>query len=244
MKKQTILFLATIYIIVGCYLLNSFALNVLPTSTTEICQYGKIITNNANLLKLSVTPEDPSTTYFLLEETYFVKILSKINNDFYYVEYKDLTGYVKAENIVLVNENISSPYLENITFNIAKDCFLYFEPINNAKNQKIQLSKNQTMTYYGKIFADEITQNSGDVWYYCSLNSNGQKIFGYVHSSFTNNLSPIVPCTEFSTEQISQAVPINSILNLNLKTQTILTVVVSLPILFLIFLLLKGFKKV
>lgn len=243
MKKHTIILCLIIYVFIGCYLLNFFASSTAQSSSSNQNLYGKIITNNANLLKLSVKIEDPSTTYFLLEESYFVKILSKINEEFYYVEYKDLTGYVKSENIVLVNEEIQNPYLENITFNITKDCFLYKNAQNNAKNQILSLSKNQTMTYYGKIFADEINQNSGDVWYYCSLNSDSGKVFGYVHSSFTNNLSPIQQNNEISTE-LTSITPVNSILNLNLKTQSILIIIVSLPILFLIFLLLKGFKKV
>lgn len=246
MKKHFIVLCLIIYVIIGSYLLHNNSLKSTTTSDqndTKIL-YGKIITNNANLLKMSVKTEDPSTVYFLLEESYFVKILNKIDDDFYYVEYKDIKGYVKSQNIMLVNEIIQNPYLNNITFNLSRDCFLYQEPKNINDNQITKLSKNQTINYYGKIFADEIAQNSGDVWYYSSVQTPQGLVYGYIHSSFTHNLSPINPNQEISTQLISQQNEINSILSLNLTTQSIVIIIISFPILLLLFILLKGFKKI
>lgn len=246
MKKHFIVLCLIVYVIIGGYLLynNSLKSTTISTQNDTTILYGKIITNNANLLKMSVEIEDPSTVYFLLEESYFVKILSKIDDNFYYVEYKDLKGYVKSQNIMLVNEAIQTPYLDNIAFNLSKDCFLYQEPKNTQNNQITKLSKNQTINYYGKIFADEIAQNSGDVWYYSSVQTQQGLVYGYIHSSFAYNLSPINPNQEISTQFVSNQNEINSILSLNLKTQSILIVIISFPVLFLLFILLKGFKKI
>ncbi len=244
MKKHIFILCCLLFVFISSFLLHSFGEEfITQTASKEEFLYGRIISNNANLLKMSVKFEDPSSIYFLLEESYFVKILNKVQDDFYYVEYKDIKGYVKAENIAIVNEQIQNPYLDNITFNIAKDCFLYNEPKNNEKNQILKLIKDQTITYYGKIFADQIQSNSGDVWYYSSVETENGKIFGYIHSSYTYNLSPISPCKEISTEH-SKANNINEILNLNIKTQSVIVVIISLPILFLIFTLIKGFKRV
>lgn len=243
MKKHLIVISSLIFVIISAFLLSFLSQDSITTQVENKNLFGKIISNNANLLKTPTKLEDSTSTFFLLEESYFVKVINEINDDYYYVSYKDLTGYVKKDNILIVNEQIENPYLENITFNISKDCFLYTLPINNPKNQILKLNKNKTITYYGKIFADEIAQNSGDVWYFVGLETENGKVFGYVHSSFTFNLSPILPCKEISTEYISTTNPTN-LLNLNLKTQSILIIIISLPTLFLLIILLKGFKKI
>ena len=242
MKKHIIVFALLIYVLVGGFLLYQKSQENFETSASQT-MFAKITQNNVCLYKTCTNLSDSSNVLFLLEESYFVKVLDISQNDFYHIKYQDVFGYVKANQVELVNENIQNPYLTNITFNIAKDSFLYKEPINNQNFQTISLQKNKTISYYGKIFADEIFENSGNVWYYCSVNFDDNKIFGYVHSSQTNNLSPITPNKEISTKYVSKT-NIQNLLNLNFSTQSIIILIISLPVLFLIFIFLKGFKKV
>ncbi|MGN1208340.1 MAG: hypothetical protein ACI4TI_02625 [Christensenellales bacterium] len=246
MKKVLLILCMVLYIFVGTSLAQFFKEENFSkaSSNNQPSLFGRVITNNAPFLKTSTKIEDHTNVYFLLEESYFVKVLAEIENEYYYVEYQDLKGYVKQNHIALVNENILHPYLENITFNISKECFLQKEPKNLEENQIVKLSKNQTITYYGKIFSEEISPNSGNVWFFCSQKTSEGTVFGYVHSSLTNNLSPIVPNEEVTTNFTSTNSNQLSVLSLNLKTQSIIITVISLPVFLLLFIFLKGFKKV
>ncbi len=240
MKKHLIILCLIIYVSISCYLLYNISLP-LPVSN-ENNLYGRILTNTL-LLKTPTKIEDYSNSYFLLEESYFVNVINTENDNYYYVNYLNLTGYVKKNDIELVSQQISSPYLKDIKFDIVKDCFLYLEPKNNNNSQILPLSPQNSISYYGKIYGDEISQNSGNVWYYCVIANNENSLYGYIHSSYTNNLSPIVHNTEYSSKYINKT-QVNSLLNLNLSSQTIIIISISLPVFILLIILLKGFKKV
>ena len=242
MKKHFLVFGIILYVFISCCLLYNVS-NISVETSSQNNLYGKIISNNAMLLKMPTKIEDYTNSYFLLEESYFVNIINQDVPDYYYVNYLNLTGYVKKNDIQLVNEQISLPYLQNIKFDIIKDCYLCSEPKNLPNAQVIKLSPQAGITFYGKMFGDEIYKNSGNVWYYCSIENNDKIINGYIHSSFTNNLTPITQNQEITTNFISQT-NVNNLLNLNLTSQTLIIIIISLPILILLFILLKGFKKV
>lgn len=238
MKRSLIIFTLVFYVIFASFLL--FSSNFVIETNANSVFYGKVIVSNCCLKKTPTKLNCIENNYFLLEESYFVKVLNE-ENEFYYVEYLDLKGYVEKNAITLVNETIVNPYLNNITFDIVKDCNLYLEPINEKNLIITSLEKTNKVFYYGKIFADEIFEQSGNVWFYCKIENNSQFINGYIHSSNTNNLSPIIQNNSSSTSYKTSN--INSILGLNLNVQTIIIIVISLPIIFITFLFLKGFKS-
>lgn len=240
MKKHLFVLSLIIYVLIGCYILYSY--NPLTTVSANNLLYGKILTNNCMLLKTPNKIDDYTNSYFLLEQSYFVKVIEEYDN-YYYVNYLDISGYVNKKDIELTDSQISSPYLQNITFDIIKNCFLYSEPKNNENSKAINLTKQSNIQYLGKIYGDELSKNSGNVWYYCKLENNNQIIYGYIHSSNTNNLSPITQNNEYYLKFVNKP-EVNNLLSLNITNQTIIIITISLPILFLVFLLLKGFKKV
>ena len=117
MKKNLIIFGLILYVLCCSFLLYSN--NLTTTTSSDNFLYGQIITNNAYLKKSPTKPNDILNTYFLLEESYFVKVLSE-EKDYYFVEYLDINGYIDKSAINLVNEIIETPYLNNITFDIIK----------------------------------------------------------------------------------------------------------------------------
>lgn len=239
MKKPIIILTLIFYCLCCSFLLYSINLTK-ETNANEVL-YGQIVRNNSCLKRTPIKINDFSNSYFLLEESYFVKILNE-ESDFYYVEYLDLKGYIEKSAINLVNEIPSSPFLDNISFDIIKDSKIYSEPIIN-KNNIIDYALNQEKVfYYGKIYGEEIYENSGNVWYYCKIIKNDKSINGYIHSSFTNNLTPIIQNDNITTNYISKET-VNTMLELNLSTQAIIIITISLPILFISFLFFKGFKK-
>lgn len=241
MKKHIIVGLLFAYVILTSFLVNSFLFKTTTTSVESTPVYAKII-DSCYLKKTPTKLNDFLNIYFVLEESYFVKILNE-ENDFYFVEYLDLTGYVEKSHLQKVNEIISKPYLDSVSFDIIKETNLYNSPKIDEDDIKIKLLKQNNVFYYGKIFASSLDSSSGNVWYYCKIESNNTSINGYVHSKFCNNLSPILLNDEISTNLVS----INNesdLLNLNSITQTIIIIVISFPILFILVLFLKGFKKV
>ena len=240
MKRHFIVISIILYVIIGCFLIKSTQIVNASTENNNI--YGKIITPNCHLLKSPTKLNNISNYYFLLEESYYVLVLNS-ENDYYYVKYKDLNGYVEKSKIQLVNENINNPYLNNIKFDVIKSCIIYSQPLKNSSSKITTIPLTENCNYYGKVYSEEIFENSGNLWYYCEIPTSYGFVKGYIHSSNTNNLSPITQNTEFSSSLISKN-EINKILNLNLSNQTMLILIISIPIVFLIIILTKGFKKV
>lgn len=314
-------------------------------STNNVTIFAKINTN-CYFLKTPTKITEPVNTYFILEESYFVKVISQIH-DFYYVEYLNIKGYVEKEYLTLVNEQIETPYLNNITFETTQNTYLFSEPKIDENLRIAKINTATTLTYIGKIYAQSINDISGNTWYYCKIktsdisnstnanvlktttnssnlkssiktgsssfnnfnssssinylkantnvslsglkeitnasylntsldenitinngnthnnnnnisqinnkifntsetstsdiNSSENYIYGYIHASFTQNLTPIIKSTAVSTPQNLDS---TKLLNINLSTQIVITIIISVPILFVLFVFLKGFKKV
>jgi len=241
LKKHLIVLALVFYVLIGSFLVNSLEKtynNTINTNASSVTVFAKI-NNNCNFLKTPTQIFDYSNVYFILEESYFVKVLNVYSNH-YYCEYLNIKGYVEKQNLTLVNENISHPYLLNITFNTTKTACLYNEP-STKSNVSFQIEKGEQLMYIGKILGSEIDNINGNIWYYCTLVKENTNIFGYIHSSFTNNLTPInVNESEFSAINTTTS----SLLNLNLTTQVVIIICISIPLFFILYLLLKGFKKV
>ena len=98
MKKNFIILTIIVYVLCCSYIL--FSLNGTDSVYTNNDIYGKVIVNNCYLKKTPTQINDTSNLYFLLEESYFVKVIAE-ENDFYYVQYLDLTGYIEKSAINL-----------------------------------------------------------------------------------------------------------------------------------------------
>jgi len=244
LKKHLIVLSLFIYVLLSSFLVNSLNEKLLVSTNAELentNMYAKI-NKNTYLLKTPTKILDFQNAYFILEESYYVIILD-LQNDYYYVQYQDIKGYVQKESLTIVNEQIESPFLENITFNIVKDTFLYQEPIFSNDLQKHEVLSGEKVKYIGKIYSQNLSDLDGNVWYYAEIENNGVKTKGYIHSSFTNNLTPITQNNSVSTEFLANN-NTNTLLNIKQTTQIIIIIVLSVPIFFILYLFLKGFKKV
>lgn len=242
MKKHIIVFSLLIYVALSSILVSSMSIKLQESSTvnSESEKIFALISKSCYLQKTPTKILDYTNTYCILEESYFVIVESSMD-DYYYVKYQDLTGYCDKENLMLVNEKIENPFLDNITFDVYKDTFLYNEPKASESNIIIPIKNCENVKFIGKIYSEEISSTSSNIWYYCKINLGGKEIKGYIHSSFTNNLTPI---TQNNSNYTLLSQNTNTLLNLSQSTQIIITIVVSVPILFILYLFLKGFKKV
>ena len=242
-------------IFIGCFTFLLISIVVVNHSQTQMVStnncsgYAVVKNNNAYFYRYTLENPTVNNKYFLLEKSYFVKIIEVVDDKFYKATYQNLTGYVKKIDVELVEEIPTTPFLENVTFDIisSNSVELRLEPttkngIGSIITTLPKSSKN--LTYIGKITGEESIKGLGNIWYFCSYQtSNGNEIFGYVYSPLTTNLSPINENTENLTIATAiNFVPLESLLYLNLSTKTLIIIVITLPILLLLYLFIKPTK--
>lgn len=239
MKKALILVSILLYAFLGVFVVNKFDFS-LPTST-KAEQYAKIHDSNCYFFKTPTKNYHFSNVMFILEKSYFVSVIFEANDDFYYASYDNLKGYILKEQVELINEIPTNPFLNNITLNTSNTCFLYYSPeaLNNLKVK--ELSKDTQLTYLGKINGSSETLHGTNLWYYCKYVENGNEIYGYICSDNAKNLSPINENTEITTTLLKTSD--NTFLYLNATTSNLIILLISLPTILVVFLFLKGFKN-
>lgn len=238
MKKILIIISIFLYALLGVFVVNKLDYTTPVSSTHE--QYAKIIDSNCYFFKTPTKNYHYSNVNFILEKTYFVSIISE-ENDFYYVSYDNLKGYILKEQVELVNEIPSNPFLKNITFNTSNICFMYKAPEALESLKLTELTKDMKLTYIGKINGSREFLYGTNLWYYCKVVENNVELFGYVCSDNANNLSPINENIEITTtfSQTSN----HDFLYLNATTSNFIILLISVPTFLVVFLLLKGFKN-
>lgn len=210
--------------------------------------FATIKTQNCYLYRTPTLSESYINKFFLLEESYFVKVLSQPNDEFYQVEYMDVKGYVKVDSIEFVVEIPTNPYLNYVTFDIksVQDVALLKSPngVYNDLNVLYSLPWNaKNLTYYGKISAIEDMDYMGNVWYYCSyMIDNNTTIQGYIYAPYSYNITPINKNSEVLTAtSISSLSNTLSLFSLNLTTENIIIISTIIPA--LAFVLILSFPR-
>lgn len=248
MKKLLIIAGTITFILVSIFVINS-SIDAEQVNTTQTSGYAIIKDNNCYFYRTTNTKSRFSDRFFLLEKSYFVKILENTNDDYYKAEYNGIVGYVQKKDIDFVEEVPLMPYLEDITFDIysGSSVCLRTEPTtqNGIGTIITTLPANKkNLSYYGKITGEESINGLGNIWYYCSYKtSENKEIFGYIYSPQTLNLSPITENNEsVTTVSIKDYAPIYSLLYLNLSTKNLIILALALPSLFVIYLFVKPTK--
>ena len=222
-------------------ILISASLFNLPTIYAKSPDYAQIKNSSTYIYKSAELNESISNKLCLVENSYFVKILNNFNDVFYKVEYNGITGYVKKENINLINETPINPYTNNIYFNINNtSCYFRSSPkIKDTINNTICTINAGTkgLRYIGKIIGEEAIDFNGTIWYLTEFNG----VLGYVYSAYTNSLNTIFE----NTEQISLFTGFNySKVNPLTNTTCIFVILITLiPFLFILFLIYLPRKK-
>ena len=218
------------------------------TSAVTTSGYAQVATNDCYLYHLPNF--DESGRWFLLEQSYFVKVLNDENNQFFKVKYLDFEGFVPKSKIQFVEEYPETPYLVGITFDvydIANVCLRETpETIDDDRNIIVTIQKgSKNLYYYGKISGEEAISGLGNIWYYCAYQNESGNVFkGYIYSPLTRNISSITSSQELLTAvNISNFVPVDSLLYLNLSTKNLLIVITAIPSLVAVLLLTLPFKK-
>ena len=216
----------------------------------NISGYAQINYSSVQLYRYPSENNDYSNKYFLLEPSYFVKLLERTNDYFYKVKVKDIVGYVKIEDVELVDNTPISPFLENIYFEIYSktSAVLRSEPTTaNGNKSIIQIlpAGTKNIEYLGKISGEESLVGGGNIWYYCKItNINGTASYGYVYASLTTNYSNISQNQEQVKSVSSQIFDLSNLLYINISTQNLIVLILSLPVLLILYLFIKPTKLI
>lgn len=246
MKRLFFVIFALLYVFLSIFLVKQTQSTKVSANATS--GYAQVISNDCYLY--SNPNFDENSKIFLLEESYFVKITADESNLFFAAKYMEFDGFVPKNKIQFVEEYPEFPYLTGITFDIydiANVCMRSSpKTFDDDKNVVCTIPKSsKNLLYYGKISGEESISGLGNLWYFCAYQDQHDMVHkGYVYSSLTRNLSAITSNQESITfVNISNFVPIDSILYLNLSTKNFLILITAIPSVLAAVLLIYPTKK-
>ncbi len=237
-KKATyaILFLCVInlYMLFGNFVcINNFSVGY----ETQQIVYAKIL-DNCKLYKTSAMSEDISECYFYLPATYFVSIISCINDDIYQVQYSSFVGYVFSSHINKVSFTPIEPELKNITFGISQNAGtqIWTCPSDSKGNKLTTIpAGTSNIEYISSTAGDIPIGGTVNLWYYARYTptSNSTKVYeGYIYSEATCNLTNIPNNLEVEIEENSPNLD-NSI-SIDKPLKIVLIILICTPFVILI----------
>ena len=135
----------------------------------------------------------------MLENSYFVELLSDYNEEFYKAKYLDVIGYVKKSQVQCVQGAPKNPYLSNVSFRVYNNTSrgMYDKPYTNTNNPTLKVYLPlycNDLIYYGKIYGESAIEERTNIWYYCKYTVTGT--CGYVYSDSCDKMDTIVPNSE------------------------------------------------
>ena len=220
-------------LVVFIFILTFLAALNTQKANAETNFYAKIQSSNVYLYS-----QTNKTALFEIPYSYFVKV-EKNEDEYYKCSYNGIEGYVKKNEVTLMNGTPQNPYA-NSSFKVFVSNYIYSSP-NQASTIQNSISTSDSLKYYGKIEGQQISSTS-NVWYYCSIQKDGQIFFGYVFSGITDYLSPIQTNNEsFENvdEDVLSASPYSQITTLSTKTKILLIISIALPSIIILYFLIK-----
>lgn len=161
--------------------------------------YAQILHAGCYLFKNPIDNTNYSNVYFMIENSYFVELLSDYNNEFYKAKYLDTIGYVKKSQVQCVQGAPKTPYLNNISFRVYNNTSraMYDKPFMNSNNPTLIVYLPlycQDLIYYGKVYGESAIEERTNIWYYCKYTVTGA--CGYVYSDSCDKMDTILQNSE------------------------------------------------
>ena len=215
----------------------------IPCVQAESSAYAQILQAGSYLYKTPVDNTNYANVYFLLENSYFVELISDYNDEFYKARYIDIIGYVKKSQVQCVKGTPKKPFLNNVSFRVYNNSSrsMYDKPFANSNNPTLKIYLPlycEDLIYYGKVYGESAIEERTNIWYYCKYTVTNQ--CGYVYSDACDKMDTIIPNNEklpyIDSPQWNIATTNNQLIAMNSKPFKITTLVICIP--FAIFTLL------
>lgn len=175
-------------------ILASLSLILRPTEISFAeSKFAKVL-ESTNLYKYSSTSDEINNIICIVEKTYFVEIISEMN-DLYHVNYNGIKGYVKKNDVKEITNTPSTPYPYNIKITIGTDCNFRSSPTIKSNYNNIITTLNageNNLIFIGRIFSDEAIDFGGRTWYFVKYNGE----YGYIYNKYIKSITPIYENTE------------------------------------------------
>ena len=161
--------------------------------------YAQIIQAGCYLYRTPLDNTNYTNVFFMLENSYFVELLSDYNAEFYKAKYIDTVGYVKKSQVQCVQGVPKTPFLNNISFRVYSNTSrgMYDKPFVNTNNPTLKVYLPlycEDLIYYGKVYGESAIEERTNIWYYCKYTITNQ--CGYVYSDACDKMDSIIPNTE------------------------------------------------
>jgi len=231
-------------VLINCLISIFQPLKIVQADSTK--SYAQILHAGCYLYKSPVDNTSYNNVYFMLENSYFVELLSEHNETFYKAKYLDIVGYVKKSQVQCVQGSPKSPYLHNISFRVYGDLSraMYDKPYMNTNNPTLKTYLPlycENLIYYGIIYGESAVEERTNIWYYCKYTVTNE--CGYVYSDACDKMTTIVPNTEklpyISTPQWNMLNISNQLISIDSKPFKISIVLICIPFVIFAFLLLR-----
>ncbi|MBQ7880772.1 MAG: hypothetical protein IJ358_02910 [Clostridia bacterium] len=165
----------------------------------ESVAYAQILQAGCYLYKTPTDNTNYSNTFFMLENSYFVQLLSDYNDEFYKAKYIDTIGYVKKSQVQCVQGVPKTPFLNTVSFRVYNNTSrsMYDKPFANSNNPTLKVYLPlycEDLIYYGKIYGESVIEERTNIWYYCKYTVTNE--CGYVYSDSCDKMDSIVINTE------------------------------------------------
>ncbi len=219
--------------------------NLLNADETARQYYAKITRDEVYFFE---QPND-STEFrlFKLPASYFVLLTADANDKFYSCRYGDKTGYVKKDEVTAMYGTPLSPYANFANFRVfALDGIeMRSTPRKNPLNVITKIPYlEDNLLYYGSIEGDELVPKKSSIWYYCKYINDEQSQFGYLYSSFCDEMANIPLNMEEFDKVEGELFPLpvqpnTPSTHLSGTAKTLIIVGVSLPCVVILYLLIK-----
>ena len=218
------------------WLLFLFVLCAVPcqeqTAYASEYYWAKVYNENT----LFFAQPNSNSALFVLPKTYFVKITAE-NDSFYQVEYKDLVGFVKKEEVIPMNGTPLSPYfIETFRVFLPSGAGLYPSTIMSDDNRILTIPYlYEDLIFYGSIEGQTAVPDKSNLWHYCKYKDNQ---YGYVYSAFADKLSS-PPLNNEEFEKIEVSFKKHEATHLSDSALVFIIIGVSIPTLIVLYLLIK-----
>lgn len=164
--------------------------------------YARVMTDDTYLYKTPTEDNELSNVMFILPKTYFVKATLTVGN-FAKVEYKDVTGYVKLNNIKFTSNIPINPYLNNISFRVYSEVS---RPLRTSPYASTGASNlimymplyTRDVEFYGTIQSEAVIELRTTTWYYIKYYGD-EIIKGYCYSDGCDYMTEYSDNTEIVT---------------------------------------------
>lgn len=231
--KKIILTLCLLFLITNTNFCNN------ANASEQESYYAKIQTDDV----FFYSSQDENSSLFEIPKSYFVLLISSSSEEYYMAQYKDLIGYVKKDDVLVMDGTPKNPY-PDVSLSLFVDHNIYKNPSIISSSLENIKAYDDSIIYYGNLNGEYVS-NKSSLWYYSKYTKNNTDNYGYIYSVICN-LSEIPLNTEYfntiNYDIFTGKFPKEKSKKLNITAKILIILGVSLPCAFIIYLLIKPTK--